>query len=103
MALSLWMVNLYPKSYTFYLFFSSFIQYFHYMCGPDPYKQYGSGSTKLLNTDTIRIRIHKTGDTGPVRSQLTGPKSWEQSYGHLKSVISTGSTILRTELQPLKE
>ena len=27
---------------------------------PDPYSKYGSGSTKLLNKDPIRIRIHNT-------------------------------------------
>ena len=27
---------------------------------PDPYSEYGSGSSKLLNTDLIRIRIHNT-------------------------------------------
>ena len=27
---------------------------------PDPYSDYGSGSTKLLNTTSIWIRIHNT-------------------------------------------
>ena len=27
---------------------------------PDAYSEYGSGSTKLLNTEPIRIRIHNT-------------------------------------------
>ena len=28
---------------------------------PVPYSEYGSGSTKLLDTDPTRIRIHNTG------------------------------------------
>ena len=28
---------------------------------PNPYSEYGSGSTKLLNMDPIWIRIHNTG------------------------------------------
>ena len=52
--LSLWMVNLCLKYYTFCpLFYPIFT-----CMEPDPYWEYGS--TKLLNMDPIRIRIHNT-------------------------------------------
>ena len=48
-------MNLYPK---FYIFFPLFIPRFTCV-DSDPYSEYGSGFTKLLNTDPIRI--HNTG------------------------------------------
>ena len=48
--LSHWIVNSYLKSYTFCLYFILHI----FTCvdpDPNPYSEYGSGSTKLLNTD----------------------------------------------------
>ena len=43
------------------IYFILYLQKLQYTCvDPDPYSEYGSGSTKLLNTDPIRIRIHKT-------------------------------------------
>ena len=52
--LSLWMVNLCLKYYTFCpLFYPIFT-----CMDPDPYWEYGS--TKLLNMDPIQIRIHNT-------------------------------------------
>ena len=48
--LSLLIVNLYLKSYSFLYIFLSYI----YICGS------GSGFTKLLNTDPIWIRMHNT-------------------------------------------
>ena len=39
--------------------FASNLFYFTWM-NPDPYLEYGSWSTKLLNTDPIWIRIHNT-------------------------------------------
>ena len=49
--------NLYLKSYTFCLYF---ILFFFRCVGPDPNSDYGSGSTKLLNTDSIRFRIQNS-------------------------------------------
>ena len=51
------MVNLFFQSYTICLNF-----YFIFTCvDPDPHSEYGSGSTKILNTYPILIWIHNTG------------------------------------------
>ena len=42
--------------------FASTVFYLIFTCvDPDPYSDYESGSTKSLNMDPIRIRIHNTG------------------------------------------
>ena len=48
--LSLWI-----EFYTFCLYF---ILYLHICLDPDPYSEYWFGSTKLVKTDPVRIRIH---------------------------------------------
>ena len=62
--LSLWIVNLYLKSYIFCLHFNLYLHVWIRIRIPntDPYFEYGSGSGKLPNTgtDPILIWIHNT-------------------------------------------
>ena len=69
------------KSYTFCLYFILLYTGI-YIVYPDPYPEYGSGSTKLLNMDPMRIRIHNTAEENV-------PFNVSNSGSYLSHLIST--------------